>query len=198
MIFTISYRLNRDQNVTEENMKDMRRVFLKQNGQPDDYTNPYLIDDLLKAAGETEYTKTLKNNNKPLIAPKFNAFPWRKRITVDNGEHQIMLDDLFKADNESYTWLQDHLSPSYPGYSKKLSEDAIDWMFRYFGDLEARIVKTFDTKSDFGGDSGEFSEDHSLWADAEKQILKEMDKNESDFGESRRKRFSTAWGKPFH
>ena len=72
------------------------------------------------------------------------GFPWRKQITIDNEEHQRMINELSKLDHESYTWLQDHLSPAYPGYTEKLAADAIEWMFRYFGDFEARLVKTFE------------------------------------------------------
>ena len=66
MVFTISYRLNRGQMVVVE-VKDVRRIFLKQNGEPQDYETPYGLDALIKEGGETPITLKIKNNNEPLI-----------------------------------------------------------------------------------------------------------------------------------
>jgi hypothetical protein len=68
-------------------------------------------------------------------------------------------------------------------------------MQRYFRDLEARIDEKKTLRDeDFGGDGGEFYEDHSLWDTAEKEIIKEIESGDK----SPSMKFSTAWGKPIH
>jgi hypothetical protein len=66
MIFTVSYRLNRDQTIVLD-VKDVRHIFLKQNGEPEDYKSPYELDELIKEGGETAVTQKIKNNNRPLV-----------------------------------------------------------------------------------------------------------------------------------
>ena len=71
MFFNIKYSLNRGQVVIKTDMSDVRRIYLKDNGKPEDYVDPYNIDRILeKYTTETPVTLVLKNNNQLIKVPK--------------------------------------------------------------------------------------------------------------------------------